>query len=83
MIEIIVRFFPQAKDVDHGLETRLAKSRLLDRRLHASKIIYNAVMFWYKDIRVKNAVNALLAEARRKEEERNIRNDEDDRFKRY
>ncbi len=69
--------------MDHGLEDRLVRSRLLDRRLQASKVVYNAVMFWYKDIRVKNAVNALLAEARRKEEERNIRNEEDDRFKKY
>lgn len=74
---------PQAKVADSSLVRRLRESAAVDRQVNAGRTIFNCVMRWYKAIRLKNAVSRLLAEARRKEEEANIRNNEDDRFNKY
>jgi len=63
------------------VDERLLKSAELTRRLHASRVIFHAVMKWYKPIRTQNKLRSVLEEARRREIAHNQKHAEDNLFK--
>ena len=65
---------------NENIHSRLNKSEEISQRLAASRRIYHAVMLWYKDIRSRKKLKAILEEAKRKEEMINSKNFEDELF---
>ncbi|RYG65422.1 hypothetical protein EON64_11930 [archaeon] len=59
----------QVKVVDSSLLRRLEESRVLEKRVEASLVIFSRVMKWYAAIRTKRSIaNALQSVMRRDEE---------------
>ena len=70
----------KVKHVDTKLERRLKDSKQLDRKLGAARVIFSFMMSKFHSFLLKRQVQLLLEQAKRKEEEANVRNDEDDRY---
>jgi hypothetical protein len=73
----------QVKQVDFRIQTRIKSSRLVDRKLAAAQVIYDATIVWYRVVQYENSVKRALEAALQRELAANKHNTEDDEFSKY
>ena len=70
--------FQEVFKVDPNLAERLDAVRKHNRKMYYARRIYASVIKWYVVVKQRNVIKRAIAEAKRKQEEENRRNQEDD-----
>ena len=70
----------EVKQADPKLQERLAKSRLIEKKAQASRVIYKYVMKWYRGFTQGRRLLEAIRLAQERESNQNSYNLEDDMF---
>ncbi len=75
--------FTDVKGRDQTMDSRLEKTKAIQRKLDFANIIYRNVMVWWKKVSYELSIKKKLAEAQANLAKLNAHNDDDDEYAKY